>query len=694
MVSAMVDGSIRYRIGVDVGGTFTDFVLVGPEQRIDTYKEPSTPDDPSIAVEQGVKALLERNGIAAQDIDVVVHGTTLGLNAVLQRKGAPSVLVVSSGNRDVLELARCRMPSPYNFTLPRDEPLLSRDRVIELDARSAANGEVLRRPDTQELDRVARLIAASGASAAAVALLNAYLNPQFENEVVAELARRLPDVHFTASSAVWPEIREYERSMLAVMNAYVHPMLDQYYQRLEDRLRSLGVNADLYITASNGGTLSVASARARPVDTLLSGPASGVVAACRLSAELGKGALVSIDMGGTSCDMAVAEHEHPRLTTRAHVGEFPIIAPVVDVSAIGAGGGSIVWVDSQGILKVGPSSAGADPGPVCYQRGGVEPTITDCFLVTGLVHPDAFLGGRMRLDIDAASRALGKLGRELGFSATDAAVRTADAAIRVATAMMSTELYKELAQRGVDPRGLNLVAFGGAGPTQAALLAEEARLESIIVPLSPGTFCAYGAMQSDVRRDYVRSLRMSLSAAESTMAAITESFSGMQDEALSWVASEGLNLGRAVVGKSADMRYAGQAYELRVEIDDGVLGAGADALAERFHDEHRNVYGFPDRDSEVEIMTVRISVTRAMPPVSARKLPAASSELKARGRRSVSLRGAEHQAVVFARSDLRPQHTIVGPAIVEQSDTTVWVPPRWQASVHDGGTLILTAHSN
>jgi N-methylhydantoinase A len=518
-------------------------------------------------------------------------------------------------------------------------------------------------------------------------LLNAYLDGSLEDEVAQSLSARLPTVHFTPSTRVWPEIREYERAMLAVMNAYVHPMLDSYYKRLEERLRSLGLNADLYITASNGGTLSVEAARARPVDTLLSGPASGVVAACRLSSALGKKALVSIDMGGTSCDMALADGQHPRLTTRAHIGDFPIIAPVVDVSAIGAGGGSIVWVDSQGILKVGPASAGADPGPVCYQRGGTEPTVTDCFLVAGLVHADAFLGGRMQLDLDAATSALAAIGPKLGFNAEDSAVRTADAAIRVATAMMSTELYKELAQRGVDPRGLNLVAFGGAGPTQAALLAEEARLESILVPLSPGTFCAHGAIQSDVRRDYVRSLRMSLCAGQHTVSSVIAALAEMESEALAWIATQGQQLGEALIERSADMRYEGQAYDLRIALPDDPGSEDAASMAQRFHDEHAAMYGFPDHDSAVEVMTVRVSVTRAMPAVVAPVLEAARGALTAQGQRNVRLRDKQFTADVYQRSELRPGHIVVGPAVIEQADTTIWVLPDWRAMVHPEGTL-------
>ncbi|MCP5150724.1 MAG: hydantoinase/oxoprolinase family protein [Ectothiorhodospiraceae bacterium] len=686
----MAERAGGYRIGIDVGGTFTDFVLADPATgAIHTFKEPSTPHDPSEAVERGIRAMLEQHAVAAGSIDAIVHGTTLGLNAILQRRGAATVLVVSRGNRDVLELARCRMPSPYDFSLPRDEPLLPRDRVFEVNARCDASGEIIARPQASELDAVAERIRATEAHAAAVTLLNAYLTPSLEDEVAAALRERLPGVHITASTRVWPEMREYERAMLAVMNAYVHPMLDAYYERLEQRLRAIGIDADLYLTASNGGTLSVASARDRPVDTLLSGPASGVVAGCQLAARLGLDGMVSIDMGGTSCDMAVAEGGAPRLTTRAHVGEFPVIAPVVDVSAIGAGGGSVVWVDSQGVLKVGPRSAGADPGPVCYGRGGTEPTVTDCFLVTGLVDADAFLGGRMHLDRAAAERVLAELGRRIGFDGEDAAVRAADAAIRVATAMMGTALYKELAQRGVDPRGLALVAFGGAGPTQASLLADEARLDRIVVPLAPGTFCAYGAMQSEVRRDYVRSLRVRLTAAPA-IDAVRASLAEMEAEALAWVSSEGARLAAPVITRSADMRYAGQAYDLAVPLTDADVEADAAALAERFHAEHARVYGFPDRESEVEVMTVRLSVSRALPPVEPATLAPGAGTPQSLGTRALHVRERGVEATVYHRDALHPGHRLTGPAIVEQSDTTVLVLPGWDGTVHAEGALVLT----
>jgi N-methylhydantoinase A len=355
----------RCRIGVDVGGTFTDFVLADLAQgRLIFYKEPSTPADPSLAVERGIQAVLRRADAAAGDIELVVHGTTLGLNAIIQRKGAATALVVSRGNRDVLELARSKMPSAYDFSVGKEEPLVPRDLVFEIDARIGPDGTVLARPGAGQLAEVGEALQRREVVAVAVMLVNSYVDPSLEAEVAESLSERLSGVLVTRSAGVWPEIREYERASIATMNAYVHPLLESYFSRLQSRLAGIGVEGSLYITASNGGTLSVETARERPVDTLLSGPASGVVAATKLAAQASRKGIISIDMGGTSCDMAVSQGSEPEYTTRTHIGDFPLVAPVVNVSTIGAGGGSVVWVDNLGILKVGPESAGADPGPV------------------------------------------------------------------------------------------------------------------------------------------------------------------------------------------------------------------------------------------------------------------------------------------------------------------------------------------
>lgn len=678
------------RLGIDVGGTFTDFVLADPRSnQLITHKEPSTPDDPSLAVEQGLASLLDQSAFSPDNIALVVHGTTLGLNTILQQRGVETALIVSRGNKDLLELGRCRMPSPYNFLAPRSEPLVSRDRVLEISARNTVDGEVIDEPSTREFDDLAEAIRLTNVKSVAVTLINSYVDPTLELAVAAEIAKRLPDVHVTPSTRVWPEIREYERAMLAVMNAYIHPLLDSYYRRLEERLRGLGLKADLYITASNGGTLSIQSARERPVDTLLSGPASGVVAACALSADVGHDDLVAIDMGGTSCDMSVTRGNQPMLTTSAKLGDFPIISPVIDVSAIGAGGGSIVWLDSENVLKVGPGSAGADPGPVAYGRGGDQPTVTDCFVATGLIAPQSFLGGRMTLDRSGALEALAVLGAGLGFHDADCAQQVADSALRVTTAMMAAQLYKELAQRGVDPRGRYLIAFGGAGPTMAVPLAEEAKLGGVLIPLSPGTLCAFGAIQSRVRRDFVRSVRHTLDSSDSIVEEIEKKLTAMESEALEWVDKEGNGLSQPIITRRADMRYAGQAYNLEVGLPDVAGERASAAIAESFHLAHSLAYGFPDRESAVEVINLRVSVVRNLPEFETPSIERATGDAVATGSREIFLNGATCSASIYERSTLRAGHQIVGPTIIEQPDTTVWIPDNWTGYVRDCGTLQL-----
>ncbi|MEM7023170.1 MAG: hydantoinase/oxoprolinase family protein, partial [Pseudomonadota bacterium] len=431
----------RYRIGVDVGGTFTDFVMADLDSAAIVYhKEPSVPEDPSEAVGRGVAALLDRTGAEGHAVELVVHGTTLALNAIIQGRGASVALVVSRGNRDVMEIARARMPNSYDFTAGRETPLIQREAVFEVSARGMADGTVLRDADEAEVAELAERIRAGGFAAVAVMLLNSYRDGTLERRVADLLRTALPDTLISASCDIWPEMREYERALVTAMNAHIHPLMKAYFDRLEERLADLEVRAPIYITANNGGTVSLETARARPIESVLSGPASGVLAATRLGID--RQTIVTFDMGGTSTDIAVSESGGLEFTHSTQIGDFPLMLPVVNVSAIGAGGGSIVWVDRQGLLKVGPDSAGAAPGPVCYGQGGSQPTITDCYLLLGYVNPARFLDGRMQLDVEAAGKALAAVGARLDF--TDP-VEAASAAVRVATAKMATELTKLLA---------------------------------------------------------------------------------------------------------------------------------------------------------------------------------------------------------------------------------------------------------
>ncbi|SEM35390.1 N-methylhydantoinase A [Roseovarius azorensis] len=686
----------RYRVGVDVGGTFTDFVLADQVgQRLVYHKQPSVPLDPSEAVLEGLRVLIEREKIDPGDIGLIVHGTTLALNTTIQRKGARAALVVSQGNRDVLEIARCRMPNSYDFRAGKEEPLVPRSRVLELPARLSATGEVVSRPNEAALDDTAARIRALDVEAVAVLLINAPMNAAFEREVVASLQDRLPHVDVTASTTIWSEIREYERGIAATLNATIQPLMSDYLSRLEDKLTEYGIAAPIYVTTSNGGTLSIATARARPIETMLSGPAAGVAAATHI-ASTGEGegdgllGVLSFDMGGTSSDIAISMGGEPGYTNHTHVGDLPLMMPVVDVSAIGAGGGSIVWTDAQGVLKVGPNSAGADPGPISYGRGGTAPTVTDCYLTLGIIDPDRFLGGNQKLDRASAETALREVADRLGITGEDRAARAAEAALLVTSTSMASEMLKALAQKGVDAGELTLMPFGGAGPTHAFMLAEEVEVKNVIVPPAAGTFCALGALTADVKRDFVRSFRRPFADGNGD-GDVWEAFTALEQEAMDFIVGEGDILGHHYLQHSAEIRYVGQGFDLSVTVPREVaLERDSAKVAEHFHMAHEKTYGFRDTESGLEITTLRVRAVGEVPKLVMPKLAEGKAVPESSGTRSVFVKGVLADVPVYRRDDLGAGHRIAGPFLIDQSDTTVFAMPGWTAVADRNGNLIAT----
>ena len=689
---ASTPGANRCRIGIDVGGTFTDFVLANMTTgELTRYKEPSVPADPSMSVRRGLPPLIEQAGIATDDIELIVHGTTLLVNTIIQRRGAKVALVVTKGHRGILEIGRMSLENSYDFTLRKEEPLITRNLIFETTARHLADGSVIATPDAAEYDALAKSLKDQGVDGVTVLLLNSYAHPEMEASVAAALRERLPGIPVSASARIWPERREFERALVAIINAYVQPLMDDYLRLLVERIGEVGITAPIYITASNGGTLSIETARARPIDTVLSGPASGVIAATEAAKAAKRDHLITVDMGGTSCDLALTRDGEPEYATVTQVGDFPLVVPVVNVISIGAGGGSIIWVDAQGILKVGPHSAGADPGPVCYGHGGAEATITDCYLLVGYIHPDHFLGGRMKLDENAARVALEAIADKVGIEGDDKAVKAADAALRVATAMMSTELYKGLARRGEDPREYALMAFGGAGPTHGNLLAQEARLDGMIVPPAPATFCAMGAILADVKRDYVRSSHLRFTDGKAALADLARIFREIEQEASEWIAKEGDLLGEPEFAATLDMRYAGQAYDLGVAIPDELrLNPEAEGILELFHREHERIYSFRDLESGVEVTTERIRVIGRIPPVTIPDVET-GTRAKAGDNRRVFNQGKYLDVPVYLRREMGRGQKVTGPAILEQRDSTVWILPDWKAEIDRIGNILITA---
>jgi N-methylhydantoinase A len=676
----------RYRLGIDIGGTFTDFSLLDEVTgELSSFKSPTVPGDPGRGVLVGVGALVTERGLDLGAIDYLVHGTTIAINTVIQRNGATLGLLVTAGFGDVLEIQRLRLASPVNFTATRPLPLIPRYRVGEVTERILADGTVDTALDREELLREAtRLVEREGAEALVVSFVNAYRTPAHEAEARKVLTERFPDLHVTCSHEVWPQIREYERTMVAILSAYVRPRVDQYLGQLEREFGGAGVRVPLYITKSNGGVTTARDARQATAETMLSGPASGVIGATSVCVRAGYRDLITFDMGGTSADIALVRDGRPVYSTDETVGDFPIVMPVVGVSSIGAGGGSIAWLDPVGVLKVGPRSAGADPGPACYGRGATEPALSDAFLLCGFLNPDNFVGGRLRLHPDKSALAMRPLGEALGLD-LDA---TAEAVIEVATANMYAAFSNVLARHGLDPRDFALVAFGGAGPIEACFLAEEFHIPRVIVPPSPGTLCAQGAMMADVKSDYVKTVHRKLSSTSGKL--LAAECAELSARAKRWLGEEAPAVSESTIAHSADLRYVGQAFQIEVPIDPAWLEEpDTDRLRAAFHDRHDRLYAHADRAADVELIDLRATITGATPKPELKAVPTGRGPATPTGRRPIHYRKQRYDAAVYHRRDLMAGQHVDGPAIIEQEDTTTLVPAGFRASVDAFGNLVI-----
>jgi N-methylhydantoinase A len=639
-------------------------------------KTPSRPAEPERAILEGLGELLAREGVAPGHITSFVHGSTLGLNTLIQRSGAPTGLLVTEGFRDVLEIRRLRLPGAPSFYAERPRPLVSRRHVREVRERILANGRIYRPLDADQAVQAAGELREAGARALGICFLHAYRNPAHEEQAAAAIRRAFPDLYVCTSSEVWPQQREYERALVTVMNAHIGPRLRDYFAGLQRQLTGLGLTCPVLSTKSNGGVTTARQAARVPIETVLSGPAAGVIAAAHLGRLTGRRKLIALDMGGTSADIAIVDGA-VGYSSESHIGDFPLIVPAVDVTSIGAGGGSIAWADAAGVLKVGPHSAGADPGPASYGRGGKEPTVTDAYVLSGLIDPEDFLGGRLPLSRELAERALGELGERLGLGPAQAAAGI----LRVATANMYAEFLPLMAQHGVDHREFALLAYGGAGPTHAFLLAREVGIDTVIVPPSPGTLCALGCLVADLRADYVRTVYAHLE--ETSLERLTTVLDELERAAGRWLEEEGVAAHARQLVRSADVRYQGQSFELTVTLRQGGR-PGLQELPELFRARHDAVYGFADGAGAVEVINLRVQAVGAVARpdrLAPRADGATDRAVRPTCRRAIMLDGRELTASVHRRNELAPGTWLEGPAIVVQYDTTVVVPPGFRITV-------------
>ena len=667
-------------VGVDVGGTFTDVTAVDVDAgTVRVGKVPSQPLNEAAAVLAGLAAL----GIDGDAVRRLVHGTTVGTNAILERRGARVALVTTAGFRDLIEIGRTKRNIPALFvpTFVRPRPVVDRPLRFEVDERTLADGSVLRALDGGGAGAVLDAVAAAGPEAIAVCLLHAYANPAHERQLGELVARRLPAVPVSLSFDVVPEYREFERFSTTVLNAYLQPLLDRYLGGLEKRLAEAGYAYGVLTIGSSGGMMTVETARRLPIKTIVSGPAGGVRQACFLAGHAGLDDFITYDMGGTSTDVCLVRDGTPATTTEAEIGAFPVKAPQIDIHTVGAGGGSLAWLDVDGSLQVGPRSAGARPGPAAYGLGGREPTVTDANVVLGRMGTERPLGGTIRLDAERAREALATLAGRLGGIDLHA---LAEGIVRIAVARMTSSIREITIARGHDPRDFALVAYGGAGPMHAALIAEELAIPRVLVPRHPGNFSALGLLVSDVTHDDVRTRVGRLA---DGAAAIDGALAEMEAAAAERLAAEGFAPEARRLEAALDLRYVGQAFELTVAVPRDAPDLST--VEAEFHRRHLATYGHADPEGAVELVNVRLTACGVVDKPSPPRVVASEGRPGPGSIRGAWFGGRECRATVHERDDLPPGTAVTGPAIVEEFGATCVVPPGWVLTVDTLGGLRL-----
>ena len=675
------------RVGIDVGGTFTDTLVADPDGgSLVRAKTPSTPDDPSVGILAGLAQGLQVRGGAMNDVAYFAHGTTVATNALLERRGAGVGLITTDGFRDLLEIGRQARPDLYDLQVEKAEPLAPRDLRLQVAERIYYDGSVITPVDMDQLEEAIHVLARSEVEAVAVCFLHSYVNPAHEERVLARLREALPNAYLSISSQVNPEFREVERLTTTVVNAYVGPVINRYVGNLKRQLADRGVGASPYVSQSNGGLISLDEAMHRPVRILLSGPSVGVMGAARVGEEAGFRNLITFDMGGTSADVSLVQNGVPRTAAEREVAGYRIRSAMVDIHTVGAGGGSIAWQDVGGLLKVGPQSAGADPGPACYGKGGDRPTVTDAHVVLGSLNSEHLLGGSMPIEAERSREAIAELGARLGLSPID----TASGVVSVVAANMVRAIRLVSVQRGHDPRDYSLVSFGGAGPLHSGWIARELRIPRILVPPSPGLLCAFGLLVSDIRSDAAHTRLVEMEGA--CPQTVEDTFDALQKSGEAWLDREGIPPQRRAFNRSVDMRYRGQNYELTIESPADVTGPGGmEELARRFHAAHERSYGYAAPEEPVQMVTFRVEAVGTVPRMSTEAAPLGPADPGAAlvGGRGVHLDGRGWDCPIYHREALQPGHRIPGPAVIEQMDTTTLVLPDQQAQVDGYHNLVI-----
>jgi len=683
-------------LGVDIGGTFTDLMLFDPGTGAMRFlKVLTTPDDLSRGVLEGIRAITEDS---SAEISSAIHGSTIGINTIIERKGARTGLITTEGFEDVLLIGRQTRPRIYDWTVGRPMPLVPGSLRRGVKGRVSYKGEILETLDLEGLGASIVHLNKSGAESVAVCLLHSYANPVHEEAVEETMRSRWPEAYVSVSSSLLPEFREFERMSTTAANAYIGPIVSRYLEDLEESVGGVGVR-QLLVMQANGGLMTVGDARSRTVNTIESGPAGGVIAAAYIGGLAGREKVISFDMGGTTAKSSIVVAGRPQITTEYEISPLehgerivrgsghPIKTPVVDLVEVGAGGGSIAWIDSGGALRVGPTSAGADPGPACYAMGGREPTITDANVVLGRINPDYFLGGEMSLDAGASRNALVRIAGELGIGVVEAA----EGIIRVANSTMARSIRYVTTERGYDAREFYIVAFGGAAPVQVVDLAETVGVGEVIIPPSPGVFSAFGFLVADVVHHYVRTVYMKASEADSER--VEGIFAEMEKRGAEQLDEDNAPREDRRLDRSVDVRYVGQSHELNVPVPSEIGEDGIATIIESFHGIHEKHYGYSMPDEEVALVSFRLVArgVRSKPTIEVKSTRAGDVQEALKGSRAVHFAdGGWAECDVYDRELLNPGSLVRGPCVVEEWDTTTIVNTGYEAEVDAWGNLLLT----
>lgn len=676
-------------VGVDVGGTFTDFHIFDVRTGLaDVFKLSSTPDNPADAIIDGLREIVRRGMAEPDEIRRICHGTTVATNALIQRRGGRIALVTTEGFRDLLEIGRQIRPHMYDLDLDQPSPLVDREWRLTADERIDASGAVVTPLREDDIGRLVDLLRKSDVRSCAVCLLFSFLNSEHERRLAKAIEKA--GIEVSLSSEVQPEFREYERMSTTVLNAYLVPVMNHYLERLESVLSDELPKASIGINQSSGGLMSVRQARRFPVRTALSGPAGGVIGASHVARFSDVREIITLDMGGTSADVCLISGGEAGIAYDRSIGGFPVRLPMVDVNAVGAGGGSITWFDPGGMMKVGPYSAGAKPGPACYGLGGTEPTVTDANLILGRLSTRGLLGGRVSLDPDLARKAFEPVAERIGMPVEHAALGCID----IVVANMVRAIRSVSVERGHDPRSFTLMPFGGGGPLHAEDVARALSMKSVLVPLHPGILCAQGIVVSDLKENLVRTSRAPLVAGSvAEMRAVARD---LLAEAAQWFEIEQIDLDSRSLSLALDLRYIGQNYELQVSVEPSAMEDLADQaligqLASDFHALHEANYGHCDPDAEIEVVNFRCVARGTLFRVHNQPAQEWSTDVPVplESRSVWFSREGPIMTPIYDRDDLRPGQRIDGPAIVEQMDTTTLIHPGTAASVDAGRNLFL-----